>query len=84
MAEIVALLSVYYVCSADAAVGRLTQEERFACSATYQAAKRAFLDEGERSLPGTRLTAKENRLAYTRFKAWEAANAEMVSDLKSR
>ena len=84
MPEIVAILSVYYICSADAALGQLSQQERFACNATYQSAKRAFLTEDEKSLEGLRLTVEENIRAYRRLKAWEAENAALVRELKSR
>lgn len=84
MPDVIALLTIYYICASDAAIGALSQEERFACNATYQAAKRGFLRPEEQSAPSGRLTAKENILAYQRFKSWEAANMDLVAALKAR
>ena len=83
MAEIIALLSIYYNCTALAAAGLLTQTERFACNGTYQQAKRLFIED---ELEGSHvvLTADQNTRAYLRFKAWETENAELVRTLKAR
>lgn len=82
MAEIVALLSIYYSCASLAEHGLLTQEERFACNATYQEAKVLFLAEDAPAL-GTTLSPEQNTLAFRRFKAWEAANEDLVRQLKA-
>ncbi len=84
MPDVITLLSIYYICAAEAALGNLTQDERFACNATYQAAKRTFLSAEERNVVSSRLTPSENVLAYQRFKAWEQENAELVARLKSK
>lgn len=84
MTELITLLSVYYLCAADAAEGTLTQKERFACNETYQQAKRLFLDDAALRQPGSLLTPEQNTRAFLRFKAWEQENAELVASLKER
>ena len=83
MIEIVALLSIYYKCAALAADGLLSQQERFACNSTYQAAKRQFVHDviGPSDRP---LTSQQNVLAYQRFKSWEAENSDLVQQLKQQ
>jgi hypothetical protein len=83
MMELVTLLAVYYTCAEEAAHGRLTQTQRFACNETYQQAKNIFLD-AEYRIPGTYIPPAANVAAYRRFKAWEAENADLVADLKGR
>lgn len=82
MDDFLSLITVYYECSALAEAHVLTQVERFACNETYQQAKRLFLD-GPQSLPGSALTRDENTRAFLLFKEWEAANADLVAQLKS-
>lgn len=77
------LLALYYKCTALAEDGLLTQSERFACNATYQQAKRMFLEEPLHD-PSVVLTTEQNTLAYLRFKDWEAENPEVVRDLKAQ
>ena len=77
-----ALLAIYYHCSVLAEDGLLSQPERFACNDTYQEIKRRFLDE-ELS-PGQMFSPQQNRVAYLRFKLWEADNADVVMTLKGK
>ena len=83
MLELMTLLAVYYKCTALATDGLLTQRERFACYSPYQLVKREFLEESLQD-PAVVLTIQQNTEAYLRFKAWEAANPDVVRDLKSR
>ena len=82
MEDFVALITIYYECSALAEAHVLTQTERFACNETYQQAKRLFLD-GPLAEPGSILTREQNTQAFLLFKAWEADNAALVAQLKS-
>lgn len=84
MTELLTLLSFYYACSGMAAVGELTQTQRFECYRTYQEAKVLFLDPSERPAAGTDFTPMQNREAYLRFKAWERENADLVDEMKAR
>lgn len=81
MAELVAILAIYYKCTALANDGLLSQPERFACNHTYQEAKRRFMKD-ELHHPNAALTAEQNARAYQRFKAWETENAELVRELQ--
>lgn len=83
MTELLAILSIYYQCAVLAEDWKLTQAERFACRDVYQEAKRIFLEDGEHD-PDARLTADQNPLEYRRFKDWEAANADLVRQMKGR
>lgn len=83
MTELLAILSIYYQCATLAEDWKLTQAERFACRDVYQTAKRMFLEDGEHD-PNARLTADQNLLAYSRFKAWEAENAALVEEMRRR
>ncbi|WP_143515378.1 hypothetical protein [Pseudooctadecabacter jejudonensis] len=82
MDDFLALITVYYECSALAEAHVLSQVERFACNETYQQAKRLLLD-GPLSEPGSILTRDQNTQAFLAFKEWEAANAALVAQLKS-
>ena len=82
MQELLALLDVYYQCTALAEAHQLTQLERFACNETYQQAKRLFL-EGDLAHPGSVLTREENTRAFLAFKEWEADNADLVASMRS-
>jgi len=82
--EIFALLASYYICAADAEVGRLTQPERFACNERYQTIKRSFLTEDVSVDSSGRLSPEQNTLAYRRFKAWEAENDALIRSLKQK
>ncbi|WP_298292479.1 hypothetical protein [uncultured Litoreibacter sp.] len=82
MPELVTLLTIYYACAADAAVGVLTQPQRFACNETYQQAKRLFADEPHLRHPGSVLTPEQNTVAYLRLRAWEAENASWVREVR--
>ena len=85
MIEIVALLTVYYQCTALAEEGLLTQTERFACNSTYQQIKREFVqDIADPSDSDYVLRSQQNVLAFQRFKTWEAENADLVRELKQR
>ena len=77
--ELLALLTLYYNCTALATDGLLTQAERFACNETYQQVKRVFAEEDL----STRLTAEQNIRAYRSFKVWEQENAALVQVLKA-
>ena len=81
MTQLIALLRVYYQCSAMAEAGLLDRSERFACSETYQEVKAQFLDPDQR-MPGAVITSQDNSEAYRRFKAWEAANEDLILSLK--
>ncbi|WP_170771785.1 hypothetical protein [Ruegeria lacuscaerulensis] len=82
MVELIALLSIYYKCTALAVDDKLTQSERFACNNAYQEAKRIFVHDSLDS-EETRLTAQQNILAYRRFKSWEFENADLVRELRA-
>lgn len=83
MPELIALLALYYQCAALAEDGLLTQQERFACNATYQEAKRLFLED---DLPenSAKLNAEQNRTAYLRLKEWEAENRDLIQNWRTQ
>ncbi|MEP3847421.1 MAG: hypothetical protein ABJM43_18910 [Paracoccaceae bacterium] len=83
MIEIVALVTVYYQCTALAEEGLLTQSERFACNSTYQQIKREFVQDIVDPTDYV-LKSEQNVLAFQRFKTWEAENADLVRELKRR
>lgn len=82
MTELIAVLSVYYVCSTAAADGLLNNRERHACKRTYDQAKHMFLSEDELRAAGGSVTPELNKTAYLRFKTWELENADLVRSLK--
>lgn len=75
MPPFLALLSAYYLCDAAAALHPIPPATAQACAAHYEAVKATFLEEGETG-PAARTEA------YRRFKAWEAANADLVDHLR--
>lgn len=83
MLELITLLAIYYQCAALAEDGLLTQQERFECNATYQEAKRLFLED---DLPEntTKLSAQQNRTAYLRLKEWEAENGDLIQNWRTQ
>ena len=83
MIELVTLLTFYYNCAALAEDGLLTQGERFACNSTYQQIKSTFVEDTADPTDHA-LRSQQNVLAYQRFKSWEAANADLVRELKQR
>lgn len=75
MTAFIALLSSYYLCDAAAALHPLAPDTAQACAARYEAVKDTFVDE-------TAAGPEARRLAYMRFKRWEAENADLVADLR--
>lgn len=83
MTELIALLTIYYHCTALAEAGLLDQSDRFDCNETYQEVKAEFLDDALRQ-PGAVVTSADNAAAYVRFKAWERDNPDLVQSLKGQ
>ena len=80
MTEFLKLLAIYYMCDSTAAVRPLSAEEFMSCQYTYETVKSYFsgLDVGT----PTDIAAR-NRTAYAGFKAWEAENAALVSEMRA-
>ena len=81
MTELLTLLTIYYGCAHEAALGTLTQVQRFACNETYQQAKRVFVVD-ELPHPQAALTPDQNTRAYLALRAWEAENAAWVRETR--
>jgi hypothetical protein len=82
MTQILALLSFYYLCDQAAATRGLAPHEVARCMATYERMKLEFIDE-EPARIGTPARVRQSRLGYRGFKAWEAANPDLVRDMRA-
>ncbi|PWK61004.1 hypothetical protein [Roseicyclus mahoneyensis] len=82
MGDFLALLLAYYTCDAAAQGQQPLSHDRFACVETYEAVKDWFapLDP---SPMGTPEYGAERIATYRAFTAWEAANAELVAQLRA-
>lgn len=83
MTTLFTMLMLHYLCDQTANMRALSHGEAAYCMENYQAIKLSFIN-AEAPAQDTNVRAVQNRQAYARFKAWEAANPEMVADLKSR
>jgi hypothetical protein len=81
MSQILSLLTLYYLCDQAAAVRGLTADEVDHCMANYEVLKLEFIDEPPARL-GSAERAAQIRLGYQGFKAWEAANADRVQQMR--
>ena len=84
-ADIVALITAYFLCSETAAVRRMETSEVDICAAMYQSLKLSFLPGvGDADFNG--LSASErsavNRQAYAAYVAWRAANPRLVAEME--
>jgi hypothetical protein len=77
-----ALLLAYYTCDAAAQTQEPLGSQRLACVETYEAVKRYFapLDPAPAGTPDY---GQQRIETYRAFTAWEAANAELVADLRA-
>lgn len=82
MGEFLALLLSYYTCDAVAPSQRPLGGQRWACVQTYEAVK-AYFAPLDPAPPGTREYAEQRAETYLAFRAWEAANAETVAELRA-
>lgn len=82
MSQILPLLSLYYLCDLAAAERWMNKEEVDRCMANYNELKLEFIDETPAPL-GTPERAAQNLLGYRGLKAWEAANPELVEELRA-
>ncbi|MEL6519095.1 MAG: hypothetical protein AAFR34_01810 [Pseudomonadota bacterium] len=82
MGEFIAILSIYYMCDATAAVRPLAGGELAACTQTYESVKVYFIEDWELAPKGSLARFEQNAQGYAGFKAWEAENAELVSRLR--
>lgn len=76
MSELFRVLVLYYACDIAAAERHLTRPEWTICMGYYAEIKNHFA-EGETG-------PKAHRIGYLGFKAWEAENPAIVSDLRAR
>ena len=82
MSQLLSLLAAYYLCDQAAALRALNAAEVSACMAHYERIKQEFLDEPPARV-GTPERVAQNRLGYAGFKAWEAANPDIVRELRA-
>lgn len=82
MSNLIALVSLYYMCDQAAAQRVMTAFEVSRCMATYEQIKLEFIDETPAAL-GSVERAAQSRLGYRGFKAWEAAHPDLVRRLRS-
>lgn len=82
VAEFLALLLAYYTCDAAAQRQEPMGPERMACVATYEEVKSYFAPLTP-SPRGTPEYGAERIATYRAFSAWEAANAEVVAELRA-
>jgi hypothetical protein len=80
--QFLALLLAYYSCDAAAQAQQPLGGDRLACVETYEEVKSWFapLDPAP---PGTPDYAAQRIATYEAFRAWEAANAELVEELRA-
>ena len=83
MSPLLKLLAFYYLCDQAAATQALSSSDVATCMANYERIKMAFIDERP-AAPGTATRIAQNRLGYAGFKAWEAANPDLVEDLRAK
>ncbi|MDA7426356.1 hypothetical protein [Thalassococcus lentus] len=81
MTNFLAMMTLYYMCDQAAAFRGLTPDEVTNCMANYERMKLEFIDERPAAL-GSAERAKQIRLGYRGFKAWEAANPELVLQMR--
>ncbi len=81
MTELLRLLAVYYLCDAAAAVRPLSAAEVAGCIEVYGRVKSQF-SAPEGAAPGSPDSVARNAAAYAAFKAWEAANPDLVEDMR--
>ena len=82
MNTVTAMLTLYYLCDQAAALRGLTAQEVDRCMANYERLKLEFVDTPPAPL-GSKERAAQIRLGYAGFKAWEAANAELVAEMRA-
>jgi hypothetical protein len=80
--QFLALLLAYYSCDAAAQAQQPLGGDRLACVETYEEVKSWFapLDPAP---PGTPEYGPQRIATYEAFTAWEAANAELVEELRA-
>ncbi len=76
MSELFRVLVLYYACDIAATARNLTPPEWTICMGYYAEVKRHFAED--------ETGPKAHRIGYLRFKAWEAENPAIVSDLRAR
>lgn len=83
MSEFLAILLAYYTCDAAAQTQAPLGGDRLACVETYEEVKSWFapLDPAP---AGTAAYGAERIETYLAFSAWEAANAELVAELRAQ
>ena len=82
MGEFLALLSLYYMCDATAAMRPLAGDELAACTEAYETVKVYFIEDWELAPKGSLERFAQNLQGYQGFKAWEAENSDLVAKLK--
>lgn len=82
MAEFLALLLAYYTCDAAAQTQEPLGGQRLACVETYEEVK-AFFAPLDAAPYGTPEYGSQRIETYRAFSAWEAANAEVVAELRA-
>ena len=85
-AEILALISSYFLCSGAAEQRLLDRSEVEACTGIYIQVKLSFLPDIDLT-DYQEMTVKEradtNRAGYAAYLAWRAANADLVQSMEN-
>lgn len=82
MSEFLALLLAYYTCDAAAQTQEPLGDERLACVETYEAVKGWFAPLDPAPV-GTAEYGAQRIETYRAFRAWEAANPDLVAELRA-
>ncbi|MEL6167239.1 MAG: hypothetical protein AAFR35_01015 [Pseudomonadota bacterium] len=82
MEEFLSVLALYYTCDAAAALRPLGPDEVRVCTDAYESVKVWFTEDFELADPGTLARYEQLLDGYREFKAWEAANPEVVGKVE--
>ena len=82
MEQFLALLFAYYTCDAAAQTQTPLGGDRLACVETYEEVK-GFFAPLDPAPVGTEEYGAQRIATYRAFSAWEAANAEVVAELRA-
>lgn len=82
MSRFVLDLVIYYACAISAETAPVTAPDAVTCSRAYEQAKMHFYaaDPAPQATPDR---FAQSNAAFAAFRAWEAANPDMVAALKS-
>lgn len=83
MPDLATLILTHYICNALAAQNMLPTEEILRCNHNYAALKASFEPGLAEPNDNAALHRALSNAAYTKWKTWEAENAEIVAPLRA-